>query len=178
MLWKKNLFFYHTVCTTCQLRPTHAHTNRKKETESSWFHLLTQLKWDYITRNGRNSRFCLELGTYSKDTGEKRFKTDLDSVNELTREQCVTTHTLHLTRIDQIHKNVQYKWLKKGYMCFKGRGDLSAWLEFLMVIGVLPVGCSFWQCLYWLGKVIMITWSPYHSRAVQTVAAAALKSSN
>lgn len=96
--------------------PTHPQSDkqRKKETEPSWFHLLTQMKRDYITRNGRNSRFCLELGTYSKDTGEKWFKTDLDSVNELTREQCVTTHTLHFIRIDQIRKNVQYKWLKKG----------------------------------------------------------------
>lgn len=96
---------------TCSHPPTFTQ-EEKTETEPSWFLLLTQMKWDYITRNGRNSRFCLELGTNGKDAGEKWFKTDLDSVNELTREQCVTTHMLHLNKTDQIHKNIQYKWLK------------------------------------------------------------------
>lgn len=98
-------------CMHCVPAATHSHIHkqRKKETEPSWFHLLTKMNWDYITRNGRNIRFCLEFGPYNKDSGGKRHKTDLDSVNELTREQCVTTHRLHFIRIDQIHKNVQCK---------------------------------------------------------------------
>lgn len=150
--------FFITLCAIhASSHPPTLTQTEEGETEPSWFHLLTQMKWDYITRNGRNSRFCLELGTYSKDAREKRFKTDPDSVNELTREQCVTTHTLRLIRIDQIHKNVEYKWLKKGVELHvflgksvrrrAGRGDLSAWLECLTVIGVLLVGCRSWQCL-------------------------------
>lgn len=92
--------------------PTNPHSHKQeKETEPSWFHLLTQMKWDCVTRNGKNSRLCLEFGTYSKDVEEKWLETDLDSVNELTREQCVTTHTLHFIRIHTaVQNNGQKKW--------------------------------------------------------------------
>lgn len=42
---------------------THAHACTTQNKERSWFHLLTQMKWDYVTRNGSNSRFCLEFGS-------------------------------------------------------------------------------------------------------------------
>lgn len=87
----------------------------------------------------------------------KRFKTDLDSVNELTREQCVPTYAFCVIRTYQINMNVHCRWLKQGVKVHTIFLNTSKEIRTFMCM--TRISYSDWSSTCWL-QFIAVSRSP------------------
>lgn len=99
---------YVTMCTyNCThkhaiknyILPTHMNTNRTKRDRVQLVSLINPNEVGLYYQKWEEQQVLLRAWRITARTPEqKQFKTDPDSVNELTREQRVTAHTRHLIR--------------------------------------------------------------------------------
>lgn len=79
--------------------PTHMNTNRTKRDRVQLVSLINPNEVGLYYQKWEEQQVLLRAWRITARTPEqKQFKTDPDSVNELTREQRVTAHTRHLIR--------------------------------------------------------------------------------
>lgn len=106
----KKIFF------TCPLPHTHAHKQNKRD-RAQLVSLINPNEVGLYYQKWEEQQVLLRAWHITARTPEqKQFKTDPDSVNEQTREQRVTAHTLHLIRNppNPQDRAIQIKRLRRG----------------------------------------------------------------